>query len=197
MNTGSKRVGIYARVSTQDQSCEIQIDELRQYVNARGWSEPVLYEDRGLTGTNGNRPQLKRLLADCRARRIDILVVWKLDRFFRSLKDMVTTLAELNELGIEFISLRDQIDLSTGAGRLLVHLISAFAEFEASLIKERVRAGLTNAKKKGVKLGRPAKANPEDVNLLRNEGLSIGQIAKKLGLSKGCVHKTLQRKLET
>ena len=139
-------VAIYLRVSTQDQSTEIQRHELISFVGSRGWGEPKVYEDKE-SGTTIKRPALQQLLTDARARRVDVIVCWKLDRLFRSLGDLVAVLKELEELGVLFISMRDQIDMTTSAGRLMTHLLGAFAEFEASLIRERVRAGLANAKK--------------------------------------------------
>ncbi|MGK5088968.1 recombinase family protein [Bdellovibrionota bacterium FG-2] len=185
-----KKIGIYLRVSTAEQSTELQESEIKAYLKSRGWADFKLYEDKA-TGTNNNRPQLKALLQDARQRKVDIIVVWKLDRFARSLKDLITMLQELTELGVAFVSLKDQMDLTTSAGRLMLHLIGAFAEFEASLIKERVRAGIQNAKAKGTKLGRPTQINLTKALELRAQGLSLGKIAKQMGISKSCVHKSL------
>jgi len=196
MNKNVKLAGIYLRVSTQEQSCDLQERELMQFIEARGWTAFETYEDKA-TGTNGNRPELKRLLRDARARKFDVLICWKLDRLFRSLKDLVSTLQELSDLGIEFVSLKDQIDLTTASGRLLTHLLAAFAEFEADLIKSRVKAGLANAKARGRKLGRPTFIDAQEVARLRAEGLSLNQIAKEIGASKAGVHKTLSKLAST
>ncbi len=190
---GSPRVGIYLRVSTDTQSTDLQAQELRQYSQARGWNEFSVYEDKA-TGTNANRPELKRLLADARCRKIDLILVWKLDRFARSLKDLLTLLQELAELGVDFISLRDQLDLTTAAGRLMAQMIGAFAEFEASLIKERVKAGLRAARAKGKRLGRPRSIDRYQVERLREQGLSLSQIAARLGVTKSGVSKTLRKR---
>lgn len=187
-----KRVGLYLRVSTLDQSTEIQQHELIAYAKARGWTQLALYEDHA-TGTNDLRPALRRLLRDARERRIDIVLCWKLDRLFRSLHDLLSTLEEFQSLGVEFISIKDQIDMTTPAGRLLTHLLAAFAEFEVSLIRERVRAGLRMARSKGVRLGRPKRISDEQVVALRSQGLTLSQIAKRLGVSKSGVSKTLSR----
>lgn len=184
------RVAIYVRVSTQEQSCELQREELSRFTAARGWEVVGVYEDKA-TGTDGKRPMLQALLSDARARKFDILLCWKLDRVFRSLKGLVTTLQELSELGIEFVSLKDQIDMTTASGRLMTHILAAFAEFEASLIRERVKAGLENAKRKGTKLGRPKTRDDGAILTLRSEGLSHREIARRLGLSKGSVQKAL------
>jgi len=192
------RIGFYVRVSTQDQSCDLQKNDLIEYCNKRGWPDFAIYEDKA-TGTNGNRPMLKQLLRDARERKIDLIVCWKLDRLFRSLKDLLVTLQDLTDLGVEFVSLRDNIDLTTSTGRLMMHILAAFGEFEASLIKERVRAGLKAARTKGTKLGRPIIIDVESVRLLRSQGLSITDIARRLGVSRSGVHKTLlgNRKNET
>ncbi|MBL7672050.1 MAG: recombinase family protein [Bdellovibrionaceae bacterium] len=188
----NKRLGIYLRVSTLEQSTELQRRELEQFAQARGWQIVQFYEDKA-TGTNSNRPMLRELMRDARQRKFDVVVCWKLDRFFRSLKDVITTLAEFNELGIEFISLKDHIDLTTASGRLMMHLLAAFAEFEAALIKERVRAGLSNAKAKGVRLGRPSTVDQTQAALLRAQGLTLSQIARQIGCSKAGVYKTLRK----
>ena len=184
------RGAIYARVSTSDQSCELQIRELTDFVQARGWEVHAVYEDKA-TGTNGNRLELKAMLADARARRFDVVVTWKLDRLFRSLKDLVVTLQEFDELGVAFVSLKDNVDLTTSSGRLLMHLLGAFAEFEASLIRERVRAGLRNAKAKGKRLGRPPTVDGARIKYLRSQGLSLRSIASQIGTSLGSVQRSL------
>lgn len=185
------RVAIYVRVSTQDQSCEIQRNDLEAYVSARGWAVHAVYEDKA-TGTNANRPMLKQLMNEARERKFDVLLVWKLDRFARSLKDLVFMLQELSELGVDFVSVKDSIDMSTAAGRLMTHLLGAFAEFEASLIRERVRAGIKNAQTKGRRLGRPRLRNDERITKLRSEGRSIREIAKETGVSAGAVQRSLR-----
>ena len=188
--SNAKRVGIYVRVSTHDQSYEIQEKEIGQYAIARGWTITSLYADKA-TGTNGNRAELKRLLSDCQMRQLDLVIVWKLDRFARSLKDLILMLQQLSELGIEFISIRDNIDLSTSSGKLMLHIIGAFAEFEASIIKTRVKAGLDLARSKGTRLGRKPTIDAMKVRELRAQGYSLGKIAKYLGVSKAGVHKSL------
>lgn len=188
-----RRVAVYVRVSTQDQSCELQRNELDAYIAARGWTPYKVFEDHGVTGTNAKRPMLQALLRDARERRFDIVLVWKLDRFARSLKDLILMLQELSELGVTFVSLKDQLDLTTSAGRLMFHMLGAFAEFEASLIRERVRAGLRNAKAKGKRLGRPIRVDPQEARRLRQQGHSLREIALALGTTKGAVSKTLKK----
>jgi DNA invertase Pin-like site-specific DNA recombinase len=150
------RAAFYVRVSTTNhhQDPEMQLGDLRPFAVARGWQAVPPYVDR-MTGSKESRPALNRLMADAKARKFDVVVVWKLDRFARSLKHLVTAIAEFESLGVQFVSLRDNLDLTTPSGRLMFHVIGAMAEFERSLIQERVCAGLRNARAKGKQLGRP------------------------------------------
>ena len=188
------RCALYARVSTLNgQDPELQLRELREFAVRRGWEIAGEYVDQGVSGSKESRPQLNRLLADARKRRFDVIAVWKLDLFGRSLKHLVMTLADLESLGIAFVSLRDSFDLSTPSGRLLFQLVGAMAEFERALIQERVRAGLKNAKAKGRKLGRPRVAIRRDqIESLRQEGPSWEAIAKELGAGVGTVYRAYQ-----
>ncbi len=127
------------------------------------------------------------------AREVDVILIWKLDRLFRSIKGLVTSIQDFEALGIAFVSLKDQIDLSTPSGRLMVHMLGAFAEFEAALIKERVVAGLREAKRKGVRLGRPSTINRIKVLDLKARGMSYSQIAEILDCSKAGVFRTLKQ----
>src|SRR6202049_1200437 len=135
------RAAIYARVSTVDQEPENQLQELRRYIDARGWSG-VEYVDRGVSGAKDRRPALDQLLADARRRRFDVLVCWRLDRLGRNLRHLITMLEELQALGVAFVSLAEGIDATTPAGRLQMQILGAIAEFERGRIQERVRAGL-------------------------------------------------------
>ena len=181
------RVCSYSRVSTTDQNPQIQVEELRRYCAARGWEITSELVDEGYSGGSDARPGLKRLLGLARSRRIDVIVVLKLDRMFRSLKGMVSMLQELNELGVQFVSIKEQVDLTTSSGRLLGHLISSFAEFERDIIRERTLLGLAHARACGKKLGRPKKIDDAAIRRLRADGLSWSQIQKQLGVSAGAV----------
>jgi DNA invertase Pin-like site-specific DNA recombinase len=185
-----KRVGIYVRVSTPDQSCELQRRELEEFVRFRGWSIHNIYEDTA-TGTNGDRPEFKRLMEEAHEGTFEILLCWKLDRVFRSLKGLVDTLQDLTEFGVEFVSFKDQIDLTTSSGRLMTHILAAFAEFEASLIRERVKAGIENARRKGKRLGRPKTCDHEAIRKHRKQGCSYRKIAKDLNVSVASVQRAL------
>ena len=155
-----KRVVLYARVSTNNGSQDptMQLNELREFCMARGWQIVHEYVDH-VSGSRESRPQLNQLVMDAKSRRFDIVLVWKLDRFARSLKHLVCAIADFESLGIMFVSLKDSLDLTTASGRLMFQIIGAMAEFERSLITERVRSGLKNAKAKGKVLGRPKLMN--------------------------------------
>jgi DNA invertase Pin-like site-specific DNA recombinase len=148
------RAAIYARVSTLDQEPENQLQELRRYVEARGWTA-VEYVDRGVSGSKDRRPALDQLLTDARRRRFDVLVCWRLDRLGRNLRHLVTLIEELQVLGVAFVSLGEGIDCTTPAGKLQLHILAALAEFERARIVERVRAGLARRAAQGKPLGRP------------------------------------------
>jgi DNA invertase Pin-like site-specific DNA recombinase len=168
----------------------MQLRELREYADRRGWTISGEYTDRGLSGSRESRPELNRLMNDAHRRKFDAILVWKVDRFGRSLKHLVNALAELGALGVAFISLRDNLDLSTPAGRLMFQIIGAMAEFERALIQERVRAGMRNARVKGKRLGRPRVfVSTSEVHRLRAEGMGWKRIAAKLGLGVGTVMK--------
>jgi DNA invertase Pin-like site-specific DNA recombinase len=183
------RAAIYARISTTNgQSPEMQLAELREYASRRGWTIFGEYVDRGVSGSKESRPELNRLMADAHKRHFDAVLCWKVDRFGRSLKHLVNAIADLDSYGVAFVSLRDNLDLSTPSGRLMFQIIGAMAEFERSLIQERVRAGLRNAKLKGQTLGRPRRiVNRDEVSRLRAGGASLRQIAEKLGVGYGTV----------
>ncbi len=183
------KAGIYARVSTANgQSPEMQLRELREYVVRRGWEIAGEYVDAGISGARERRPALDRLLADARRRRFDAVVVWRYDRFARSLRQLVNALEEFRSLGIDFVSLREGVDTSTPNGRLVFGIFASIAEFERELIRDRVRAGLRNARAKGKRLGRPrAIVDGTKVAALRRGGASWAAIGARLGVSRGTV----------
>lgn len=188
-----KRAVLYARCSTtKDQKPEVQLAELRRYCLAREWEIAKEITDHGYSGTTANRPGLKDLLKLVRERQVDVVVILKLDRLFRSLKNLVVTLDEFEELKIEFVSVKDHLDLTTSAGRLLKNLLGSFSEFEAALISERTRIGLDYAVSQGKKLGRPQKNNIEAIRNLREKGLSYRKIALQLNCSMGAVCRALE-----
>ncbi len=186
------KAAIYARVSTLDQEPENQLQELRRYVEARGWTAQE-FVDHGVSGTKDRRPALDRLIRDAKRRKVDTVVVWRLDRLGRSLKHLVTLLDELQALGVGFVSLGEGIDLQTPAGRLQLHILAALSEFERARIAERVAAGLARAKRQGTKLGRPRVEVSADA-LASVQGLSTRQAAVRLGISASTVRRRLRQK---
>lgn len=188
------KTGLYARVSTADkgQDPQMQLRELREYCQRRGWAVAREYVDIGVSGAKDSRPELNKLMADAKQRKFDVVLVWKLDRFGRSLKHLVTALGEFQALGITFVSLRDAFDLTTPAGRLMFNMVASFAEFERDLIGERVRAGIANRRAKGFRVGRkPVAIDKARLLTLRSEGQTIREIATRLGCSRSLVHQTL------
>src|SRR6202050_1980386 len=185
------RGALYAGRSTSNgqQDPEMQLRELREYAKHRELIIVGEYVDR-MTGSKDSRPAAKPLMADARRRKFDAVLVWKLDRFGRSLRHLVNAIAELEALGVSFISFRDNLDLTTPSGRLMFQIIGAMAEFERALIQERVRAGLRNARAKGKRLGRPRTGlSGTQVAALRASGASLRAIAKELGVGVGTVHR--------
>ncbi len=189
------RAAIYARVSTLDQEPENQLQELRRYVEARGWTAQE-YVDHGVSGTKDRRPALDRLVADARRRKLDTVVVWRLDRLGRSLKHLVTLLDELQAFGVGFVSLDEGIDLQTPAGRLQLHILAALSEFERCRIAERVQAGLARARSQGKRLGRPYVDVPRE-RLRAVEGLSVEAAAAQLGVSRSTLKRWRRRVQQT
>jgi DNA invertase Pin-like site-specific DNA recombinase len=180
------KTAIYARVSTGNgaQSPEMQIRELREYCKRRGWKISREYIDQGFSGMKESRPGIDKLMADAHLRCFDAVVVWKFDRFARSLSFLLRALETFRALGIEFVSLGEQIDTSTPAGKMIFTVLGAVAELERSLIAERVRAGLRNARAKGKILGRPRKISDSDeINRLRAQGASWRAVGIALGVS--------------
>ena len=195
-STCEVKAALYARVSTANhgQDVNMQLRELREYCERRGLEVAGEYTD-SASGAKDSRPELNRLMADAKQRRFDAVCVWKLDRFGRSLRHLVNSLADLESLGVSFISIRDNLDLSTPSGRLMFQIIGAMAEFERALIQERVRAGLRNARAKGKLLGRPRMVvDASQIARLRSQGRSVREIAEELGYSRSLVHKTLAKR---
>ena len=192
MNREIKRAALYARVSTDTQNAGIQLDELREYAARRGWAVKE-FVDVGISGSKESRPQLNQLMGAVNRQEFDAVLVWKLDRLGRSLRHLVNTLAELESLGVAFISLRDSLDLTTPSGQLQFAIIGAMAQFERSLIQERVKAGMQRAKRNGRPIGRkPSAVNRAAVLRLRSEGKSLSQVAATYGISRALVSKIVK-----
>lgn len=189
------RIVLYARVSTLNgQNPEMQLAELREYAQRRGWTIAGEYVDIGVSGSKESRPELNKMLAAAHARAFDGVLVWKLDRLGRSLKHLVTTIEDLSAYGVAFISLRDNLDLSTPSGRLMMHIIGAMAEFERELIRERVTAGIHAARQRGSRIGRPrVYVSSDKVRALRDAGRPWREISRKLGIGVGTAVRALRK----
>jgi DNA invertase Pin-like site-specific DNA recombinase len=170
----------------------IQTRELQQFSEARGWTVAGEYIDAGVSGAKDSRPELNRLMTDAHKRRFDVVCVWRFDRFARSVSHLLRALETFKALGNDFVSFSEQMDTSTPAGKMVFTVLGAVAELERSLIVERVRAGLSNARAKGKKLGRPrVVVDAARIARLREQGRSVREIADELGYSRSLVHKTL------
>lgn len=190
----AKRAVIYARVSTLHQDETMQLEELRELAKRHKWDIVTEYIDKGVSGSKESRDQLDKLMKDATRKKFDVVMVWKFDRFARSMKHLVTALDEFRVLGIDFVSHQEAIDTSTAMGRVMFGIIASMAEFERELIRERVKAGLEKVKRRGVKLGRrETEFDVQEAITLRKEGVSWGEIAKRLGVSKTVVYRRLNR----
>jgi DNA invertase Pin-like site-specific DNA recombinase len=186
------RAAIYARVSTTNhgQDVSMQTRDLEQFAQARGWRLVDSYLDLGISGSKDKRPQLDRLMADAHKRRFDIVIVLRFDRFARSVSHLLRALETFNALGIAFVSLSENVDTTTPTGKMIFTVLGAVAELERSLIAERVRAGLRNARAKGKRLGRPRKSfDSGRVEALRSQGLGWRAVAKQLGVGVGTLYR--------
>jgi DNA invertase Pin-like site-specific DNA recombinase len=190
------KAAIYARVSTTNngQDPRVQTRELEEYCQRRGWKLAGEYVDTGISGAREKRPHLDRLMADAHRRRFDAVVVWKFDRFARSVSHLLRALETFKALGIEFVSLSEQVDTSTPTGKMVFTVLGAVAELERSLIAERVRAGLRNARAKGKRLGRPPKAvDCSRIASLRRSGASWEKVGDALGVSDATVRRAMRK----
>lgn len=159
----------------------MQLIDMRKSIESKGWGLTKEYVDRGISGSKSSRPQLDKLMRDAADKKFDAVLVWKLDRFGRSVRHLVNAIAELESFGVAFISLKDSIDLTTAQGRLMFQIIAAMAEFERELIRERVKAGMANARTKGKQIGRPSLGiDREQVAVLKSAGQSWNQIGDAL-----------------
>jgi DNA invertase Pin-like site-specific DNA recombinase len=190
MESKQLKIAIYARVSTKNgQDPEMQLAELREYIRSRKWNIVGEYVDRGISGASDSRPELNRLMADANRRRFDVVAVWKFDRFAPSVSHLLRALETFRALGIEFVSLSENIDTSTPTGKMVFTVLASVSELERSLIGERVRAGIRNAKARGTRLGRPPlkHLSVTETQKLRRERrrsrISFKELAEKYGVS--------------
>ena len=188
------RIALYCRVSTSDQSTDSQLLDLRRYVSDRGWTTFNEYCDNGISGTKDSRPALNELMDDAKKRKLDVILVWRFDRFARSTRHLINALEEFKNLKIDFVSYQENIDTSSPLGGAIFTIISAVAQLERDIIAERVKAGLRRAVENGKQLGRPrgASLDVEAIHRLKSEGLSVREIAKQVGTSKTTVSRLLK-----
>lgn len=188
-----KKVGLYARVSTHDQqTLPLQLKDLRRYAKQRGWQVVMQIQDIG-SGVK-ERPQRDALLKAARRREVDTILVWRLDRWGRSVEDLVGTLRELQEVGVGFVSFKEALDLTTPTGRAMAALLAVFAEFEREILRERVKAGIAQARQAGKPHGRPPSAvrKSKQVKQLYAKGLSKSEIARRVGIARTSVRRILE-----
>jgi DNA invertase Pin-like site-specific DNA recombinase len=187
------KVALYARVSTDGQDPDVQLSALRAHAANRGWEIVEEFVDRGYSGATDRRPALDRLVKAAWAGQFQTVLVWRFDRFARSVKHLIKALEQFRNLNIGFVSLQEQFDTSTPIGMAMFTIIGAMAQLERDIIRERVKAGLAAARARGVRLGRPAaQARPDEATKLRAEGLSLGTIARHLRCSRSTVRRRIQ-----
>lgn len=186
------RVAIYARVSTDGQTVENQLTDLKRHCDLKGWSNQTLFIDEGISGAKTSRPQFDKMMDACRAGQFDVVMVWRFDRASRSTKHLLTLLDDLKSLGIDFVSHRESIDTSTAAGKLMFTMVSAFAQFERDIISDRTKAGMERLKREGKKVGRDRRVDHGQVLELHSQGLKTFEIAKRLGLSESHCRKIVR-----
>jgi DNA invertase Pin-like site-specific DNA recombinase len=188
----TKRVALYARVSTSDQTSDNQLLELRRHCASRGWSVVREFVDHAVSGSKKDRPHLRELMEFAWAGDVDCVLVWRFDRFARSLSHLVEALEEFRERGIDFASHQERIDTGTSQGKLMFGIFASFAEFERNIIQERIHAGLARARAQGTRLGRAPLSSRKVADILTLRGkASIRAIATRIGVSKSVVHKVL------
>lgn len=192
MANNTKRVALYCRVSTSDQRADLQLHDLRRLADQRGWKVVGEYVDEGYSGTKDRRPALDKLMADAQRGRFDIVAVWRFDRFARSVRHLVVALDDFRESGIDFVSMNEGIDTSSAAGRMVFSVIGAMAAYESDAIRERTRAGVAAARRRGKHIGRPERRfDLDEAVQLREDGLSIRDVAARMKVARSIVHRAL------
>jgi len=192
-----KRAALYMRVSTKGhgQTTETQAVALREYAAHRGFEIIEEYRDEGISGSKDSRPALDRLMKDARARKFDVVIVARFDRFARSVSHLLRALEEFSHLGIDFVSLSESIDTSTPMGKMIFTVLGAVAELERNLIKERVHMGVSRARKQGKRLGRPRRVFDQEKAKAMLESMSVREVARALGVSRGVIERTVSKSL--
>ncbi len=189
----NNKAALYFRCSTVQQNLDIQINDLRKYAEARGLEIASEFSDFGVSGAKDRRPALDQMMKSARQRKFDVILVWRLDRLGRNTKHLLTLLDELESLQIPLVSLQEGFDLSTPIGRVVATVLAALSAFEREIIRERVIAGIQNAKAKGKVLGRPRTVDTQGIRLLRKEGKTYKEIAHQLKVSPGAIRAALNQ----
>lgn len=187
-------VALYARVSTHDQqTLPLQLAQMREYAAKRNWQ--ITHEIEEIGSGAKTRPQREELLKEARRRKVDVIIVWRLDRWGRSVSDLMATIKELSDLGVGFVSLNEALDLTTPAGKAMAGMLAVFAEFERDILRERVKAGIAHSRAKGTVHGRPptAKSKLAEIKQLKEAGLNNSQIARKLKIGRTSVIRLLNQ----
>jgi len=188
------RVALYARVSTQEQDPEVQLAALRHHVAQRGWELSEEFVDQGVSGARERRPALDRLMKAAWTGQFQIVLVWRFDRFARSVKHLVAALETFRSLHVGFVSLQEQLDTSTPIGQAMFTIICAMAQLERDIIRERVKAGLEHARARGVRLGRPvARIDADDLRTQHRQGLSVPDLARRFHCSRSTIRRRLRQ----
>jgi DNA invertase Pin-like site-specific DNA recombinase len=191
--SGNKRAAVYVRVSTADQQTDLQESELKEYCARRGW-EAIVYRDHGQSGAKDNRPALLELIKDVRRRKVDVVITWALDRLARSLRHLLVIAEECRTAGVDIVCLKQHIDTTSPSGTLTFQILGAVAEFERELLRERVKAGMAQARRAGKRIGRPTLRHFSPVELqqirsLRTQGTSVRRLATTFGTSQWMIAK--------
>ena len=191
------KIALYTRVSTHDQSVQMQLSDLRRYCEERKFGIFKEYNDEGISGAKDRRPALDELMEDAKKKKFDAVLCWRFDRFARSTKHLVNALEEFHHLGIDFISYQENIDTSSPLGKAIFTIVSAIAELERNIIIERVKAGIKRAKENGKRLGRPKRLNlnVKELQKMRQQGLSFKQIGEKVKACPATIYQTLRKSM--
>lgn len=185
-----RRAALYCRCSTGRQDLQLQRDDLTEFCKRRGWDVVRIYEDKGVSGATESRPALDELMAEVRRGRLDVVAVWRFDRFGRSTAHLVNSLNEFQSLGVDFVSLHESMDTSSSVGKLLYSVVAAMSQFEKDIIVSRIRAGVASAQAKGVRFGRPRVGYDFQRAIeLRKAGHSIRDIAREVGVSRSTIQR--------
>jgi DNA invertase Pin-like site-specific DNA recombinase len=184
---------LYMRVSTKGQgkTTDTQALALREYAERRGFQIGEEYRDEGISGSKDSRPALDQMMKDARARKFDVVIVARFDRFARSVSHLLRALEEFNHLGIDFVSLSESIDTSTPMGKMIFTVLGAVAELERNLIKERVHMGISRARKQGKQLGRPKRIFDRERARMMLQSMSVREVARQLRVSRGVIERAL------